>query len=91
MGVGRTAKDILNIDSIEKNIPPKLSSTGRTTAARVTDEYTDQSEPHSDQRRGGLPGSPVTITPDAEVSHDGLGGRGSGKKNTDTSWDSSRS
>lgn len=90
MSVPRTALDILGLTDLDGKVLPSYSSTGRSSVPRVTGELTDQSEPHSDLRRGGLPGSPVTITPDSEVAHDGYQGRGSGKKDVDGSWDSSR-
>ena len=90
MSVGRTALDILGLTALEGKVLPQFSSTGRSSVARVTGEHTDQSEPHSDQRRGGVPGSAVTITPDTEADHDGYQGRGSGKKDTDGTWDPSR-
>lgn len=90
MSVGRTALDILGLTALDGKVLPQLSSTGRSEISRVTGEHTDQSNPHPDQRRGGLPGSAVTITPDTEVDHDGYQGRGSGKKDVSGDWDSSR-
>ncbi len=57
---------------------------GRTTTSvpRVDGEYTDQSAPASDMRRGGTQGSAGTEPAVAEPSHDGYGGRGTGQKYT---------
>lgn len=90
MGVGRTALDILNLTALDGKVKPQFSSTGRSSVARVTDEYADASNPHPDQRRGGVLGTGVTIIVDTEANHDGYQGRGSGKKDTAGTWDSGR-
>jgi hypothetical protein len=94
MAVGRTAADILGIDAPTGNVKGSHSDGAKRSTlpayrgddeavSRVSGEHTDQPNPHPDQRRDGVPGTPVNITTDAEVDHDGYMGRGSGKKTVD--------
>ena len=99
----QTALDALGLNSVEGQIHGSTSDSAKDTSKpqyrdasneavdRLSGEYVDQSEPHSDQRRGGIIGTPSTVTPphtkDDDTAHDGLGGRGPGKKNVDGDWD----
>ena len=62
----QTAQQMLGITSIEGQVHGSTSDAAKDTSKpqfrgaslepvdRVSNEYVDQSEPHSDQRRGGL-------------------------------------
>lgn len=92
----KTWEQLLGIDSVDGQVQGSTSDTAKVNAtnprsdevavSRVSGEYTDQSEPHPDQRRGGVPGTPIAVTLNTEVDHDGYMGRGSGTKTVDARW-----
>lgn len=102
----RTTLEVLGLTSLDGQVHGSSSDAAKDTSKpsyrdatseeveRVSGEYADTSNPHSDQRRGGVVGTPSTVTPphteDADTVHDRYGGRGAGKKNISAGWDSSR-
>ncbi len=88
----QTWQSMLGIDAPDGQVH-YLGEAGRTTTEvpRVTDEYAEQSQPDSDQRRGGVVGTPSTVTvpntKDSETDHDGYMGRGPGPKVVHGDWD----
>lgn len=102
----KTALELLGLNALDGQVVGSSTDSAKDTSKaqprdaskeevdRVSNEYADQSEPHSDQRRGGVIGTPSTITPphteDADTVHDGYQGRGAGKKDVDGDWDNSR-
>ena len=99
----QTTLDVLGLNAVDGQVHGSTSDSAKDTSkpqyrdasdeavSPVSGEHTDQSEPHPDQRRGGVIGTPSTVTPprtqDADTVHDGYGGRGSGKKDVDGDWD----